>query len=106
MITGFNTNPRAAGHYFAMGPWGELSEGQTLQCCHCQYTWTLVKGSGRERGWCGRCMGYTCGNPVCGECVPAERRAENVEAGRPVLTPCPAMILVPAGVEGLEPAGG
>lgn len=92
------TNPRHSGTYFSMGLWGELTEGQTLQCCHCQHTWVLAKGSGRTRGFCQNCMGYTCG-PACVDCIPVEVRIENLEAGRPELTPVPTRIFVPAGVD-------
>lgn len=103
MITGFNTNPRASGHVFTMGLWGELWEGQTLQCSHCQHTWILKKGSGRERGFCTKCMGYTCGKPECDECVPIEQRCSNIEAGLHPLTPKPAMVLVPSEIELVSP---
>jgi hypothetical protein len=46
----------------------------TLRCCHCGGHWIPVKGSGRKRGFCCRCMGFCCG-PTCpalayGTCVP------------------------------------
>lgn len=88
-------NPRASGMFFATGLGGELVEGATLSCCHCQHTWILKKGSGKVRGFCTNCMGYTCGNPKCFECVPSEQRIENIEAGRPELAPRPVKILVP-----------
>jgi hypothetical protein len=89
------TNRRRSGFFDAMGLAGELVSGETLSCCHCQHTWVLVKGSGKVRGFCTNCMGYHCGGPNCWECVPAERRIENIEAGRPELTPCPPLIVVP-----------
>lgn len=89
-----------------MGMWGELQEGQTLSCVHCQFTWVLVKGSGRKRGFCTKCMGYTCGKRECETaCVPAERRIENLEAGRSELTPTPPLIVVPSRVEVLTSGG-
>lgn len=93
-------NRRASGVVQMMGLWGELVEGQTLSCCHCQHTWILRKGSGKLRGFCQRCMGYVCG-PGCMECIPIERRLENLEAGRPELTPAPALIVVPGGIDGI-----
>lgn len=93
------TNRRSSGTAYTMGLWGELHEGATLSCSHCQFTWVLAKGSGKSRGFCQQCMGYTCGAHACMECVPAELRMENLEAGRPELTPAPAMISVPAGVD-------
>lgn len=91
------TNRRASGTWYAMGLAGELTEGQALQCCHCQKMWLLVKGSGKQRGFCTKCMGYVCG-PSCFECVPLERRLENIEAGRPETTPTPVSIFVPPGL--------
>ncbi len=93
------TSRKASGHWFSVGLGGELTEGQTLSCCHCQRTWILQKGSGRMRGYCPRCDRYHCGNPECFECVPVERRLENAEAGRNELTPAPAMIVVPGGID-------
>lgn len=72
----------------------------TLQCCHCGTHWIPQPGSGRIRGWCSRCNGPVCG-PGCAECVPHERQIENIEAGRDVLTPLPASIVVP-GIDGLK----
>lgn len=92
------THRKASGHITVTGWYGEVEEGDTLSCVHCQGTWVVKKGSGKMRGWCERCCGYVCG-PPCSACVPAERRWENLEAGRPELTPMPAMILVPAGIE-------
>lgn len=89
------TNRRASGYWQSTGLAGEVRDGETLSCEHCQRTWVVRKGSGKVRGFCTRCMGYTCGNPACEACVPAERRAENVEAGRPPLEPPPAKILTP-----------
>lgn len=90
------TSRKASGTFYATGLWGELVEGQTLSCVHCQHTWELKRGSGKLRGYCQNCAGYVCG-PGCLECVPVERRVENVEAGRPELTPAPVKVLVPDG---------
>lgn len=92
------TNRRASGTAFTMGLWGELEEGQTLSCVHCGHTWILKKGSGKTRGFCQNCMGYVCG-PTCTACVPVERRIENIEAGRPELTPAPVSVWVPPGID-------
>lgn len=89
------TSRKRSGHFESMGLWGELTSGETLSCCHCSHTWVLQKGSGRLRGWCERCAAYHCGGPMCWECVPVERRLDNVEAGRPELTPCPVLVAVP-----------
>lgn len=87
---------KASGHFEITGPWGELRRGDTLRCVHCQHTWMVEPGSGRSRGYCTNCMGYVCGAPECEACINWERRLENLEAGRPELTPSPAMVLVPA----------
>lgn len=56
------------------------AEGQTMSCVHCQRTWEVHPGSGRERGWCLRCGGPTCGSKACTErCVPWERQLEIME---------------------------
>lgn len=89
-----HTNRRASGHFTATGLYGELKEGQTLSCCHCSFTWILQKGSGKLRGFCTNCMGYVCG-PACAACVPAERKIENIEAGRDPNTPSPVKVFVP-----------
>lgn len=92
------TNRRCSGTWFSMGLAGELTEGQTLQCAHCQYTWILKKGSGKTRGFCTNCMGYVCG-PACVECIPAEQRICNMEKGLPPNTPAPVKIFVPPGID-------
>lgn len=99
------TDRRRSGHFDAMGLAGELSHGETLSCCHCFYTWILVKGSGKVRGFCTGCMRYHCGGADCWECVPYERRIENIEAGRPELTPCPVLVTVPELPSGILTGG-
>lgn len=78
---------------------GELKRGETLSCVHCQAIWVVRPGSGIQRGYCGNCGGYHCGAPACRECVHWERKVENIEAGRPLLTPMPASILVPGTID-------
>lgn len=87
---------KASGTFHTTGLYGEQQQGATLSCCHCQHTWIVQKGSGKLRGFCQQCMGFVCG-PQCAECVPIERRIENMEAGRPENTPAPVKILVPSG---------
>ncbi len=82
---------KSSGVAQSFGVWGELEEGATLSCCHCQHTWILKKGSGKLRGFCQNCLGYVCG-PGCMECVPVERMIENMEAGRDPKTPPPVKI--------------
>lgn len=60
-----------------------LAEYSTLQCVHCGRHWTIVPGSGRVRGFCGRCNGPTCGPRCDGKCVPEELMLENLARGRP-----------------------
>ena len=74
-----------------------IEQMPTLQCCHCGFTWAYQPGSGRIRGWCMKCHGPVCG-PRCAECVPKERQLENIEAGRPLKTPSPAMVQVFGGL--------
>lgn len=56
--------------------------GVTRQCCHCGCHVLSVKGSGKIRGWCMRCNGWTCG-PNCPTahlgCVPFETLLEVME---------------------------
>lgn len=51
----------------------------THQCVHGGEHFEVVKGSGKRRGWCGRCGGPTCGAPVCDPCVPFEVQLEFME---------------------------
>jgi hypothetical protein len=53
--------------------------GSTLMCCHCGRHWTPIRGSGRIRGFCLKCMDVTCGSPECLECVPYQKRLELME---------------------------
>jgi len=84
-----------AGYTRTTGPYGEVVDCDTLRCCHCSFSWEVVAGSGVQRGFCTRCMGYTCGSPSCMVCIPYFQRLDNVEHGRPALTPPPATVLVP-----------
>lgn len=82
------------GHVELMGPYGERLELDTIQCVHCQRHMESRIGD-PERYYCQNCGGYVCG-PGCMECVPKERKLENVEAGLDPLTPGAPKILVPA----------
>lgn len=71
---------------------GVQEERDLLTCAHCQHTWAVVPGSGRERGWCRRCGGPTCHRPACARrgCVPFARWLEAVERkGRTAAPPEP-----------------
>ena len=49
----------------------------TLKCEHCRYTWIPIKGSGKKRGFCMKCMGVLCGKKECLiECLPYIKRLE------------------------------
>ena len=56
-----------------------MVERDCLQCVHCQYTWFVEPGSGKERGWCTGCDGPTCGGKECQVCVPFMKRIEEWE---------------------------
>ena len=58
----------------------------TLQCVHCQAHFVVVKGSGKKRGFCTRCMGPTC-SPQCHECRPAEQQLEEEERRDRLINP-------------------
>lgn len=80
----------------------EFGEKQAdyLHCCHCGKSHLVASAlnelcAGKPAlGFCARCNHPTC--PTCTECVPNERQIENIEAGRPVLTPAPVMAAFPA----------
>ena len=67
MITGYKPN----GYFTTSTGDGVKVEGETRQCCHCQYTWQYRPGSGITRGWCMKCAGLICGRP---ECVADQKR--------------------------------
>jgi hypothetical protein len=70
---------KASGHVFVFGEKDE--EYDTIQCKHCGGHWRWIQGSGRERGFCMRCMGPTCGQEKCEmTCVPFEKELEIMEA--------------------------
>lgn len=56
--------------------------GDTCQCVHCGAHWLWIKGSGRKRGWCINCQGFTCGTRACDPCVPWEKKLDLYEAGK------------------------
>ena len=104
---GFKGRPRAVrnahGYTKTTGPFGEIVNADTLQCCHCGGHVEIVVGSGIERGTCWRCRdsnkpgsGFVCGRPPCmAACIPFEKKLENIEAGLPDMTPLAPKILVP-----------
>lgn len=58
-----------------------IEVAHTLQCCHCGGHYVSVKGSGKRRGFCMKCMGVTCGSVKCDNCIPTEKMLDNIEKG-------------------------
>lgn len=61
---------------------GVVVQSDTISCCHCGCVYQWKPGSGKRRGFCLRCNGFTCGTPRCDACIPVEQLLENIEAGR------------------------
>lgn len=57
----------------------------TKQCPHCQMHFVSVKGSGKIRGFCTKCMAVTCGKIACNICVPFEKKLEEFEKGKIII---------------------
>jgi hypothetical protein len=75
-----HTTRRPHGALLATHLDGTLEERDILVCCHCQYTWAVIPGSRRRRGWCLKCDGPLCGKKTCmTTCEPFERWLEEVE---------------------------
>lgn len=62
---------------------GPTVQQDTVNCRHCGRVWVWMPGSGRVRGWCSRCNGFTCGAVQCDQCQPLEAYLEALEAGKP-----------------------
>lgn len=75
---------RISGELITTSAEGKVTHEPTIMCSHCGKSWVPKKGSGRRRGVCLLCNGYTCGAPGCDACVPMEQMLENFEAGRPL----------------------
>lgn len=87
------------GHLISVSPDGNTDDAwDTVNCCHCGLPMVIRPGSGKVRGFCGRCGGIFCG-PHCEECVPVEQYLENIEQGRP-LDYRPIRVAVPAAPPG------
>lgn len=67
--------PKADGYIFVDGQ--EVAE--TKQCPHCGAHFQIVRGSGRKRPFCMRCMSPTCLRPQCRACVPFEKKLRIME---------------------------
>jgi hypothetical protein len=61
MIHGHNP----AGYFETATEQGQRVEGETRQCCHCQFIWEYKPGSGIRRGWCLKHNGFLCGREEC-----------------------------------------
>lgn len=56
-----------------------ILERDTLMCVHCGQHYIVQPGSGKQRGFCTKCMGVTCGRRKCKKCVPLEQFIESLE---------------------------
>jgi len=66
-----------AGYARTTHPDGRVVEQDTRQCCHCCAHFPVREGSGKVRGFCPRCMDYTCGNPACDPCNALKQRLKS-----------------------------
>ncbi len=76
---------RVAGSFQITGPLlpGQMPEGETLMCIHCQKQWAIRPGSGIHRGFCQNCNGVTCGKLKCETtCTHFEKMLELAEGYR------------------------
>lgn len=64
---------------------GGREVADTLQCPHCQMHFVSIKGSGRLRGFCTKCMAVTCGKISCNACMPFEKKLEAFEKGEVII---------------------
>lgn len=53
--------------------------GFSLQCPHCGAHFLSVKGSGKRRAFCTKCMAVTCGDRACDACKPFEKWLSEME---------------------------
>lgn len=59
---------------------GADAQRATYMCPHCQEHFLTVKGSGRPRGFCTKCMAPTCGKPDCeARCDPWQKKIDRIE---------------------------
>ena len=73
--------PKPKGYLYTVESDGRMEEHDTFQCCHCNAHFMIVKGSGKIRGFCMKCMQVTCGKLECDICVPFEKKLEAIERG-------------------------
>ncbi len=91
--------PKPHGHGEYTGPYGEIQHVDVITCCHCRRGVEVRVGTLGGGGFCALCYngtansGWTCGRVVCQLHVPYEVQLDNADAGRPLLTPRPAMAM-------------
>lgn len=78
MIHLIHTKPKANGVQIITGESGTV-QSDTVCCVHCRHHWVVKPGSNKKRGFCMKCMGPTCGNKQCDNCVPYMKMIENIE---------------------------
>lgn len=78
---------------------GPVTQADTVQCVHCQYTSLWVADSPRWWSFCTKCAGLICGQREClaRGCVHKEQQLDNIERGLP-LDYKPVIVHVPAAV--------
>ena len=80
MPFGKNLNKNAAsGYVIVTDPNLGNLENETRMCIHCGTHWKYQPGSGKDRGLCLRCNGFTCGKKTCDPCYPIEARIDEME---------------------------
>lgn len=76
-----HTTRNPSGYTVSLNADGSTIETDTHQCCHCSKHFDVVKGSGKIRGFCSKCMKVTCGAPQCNEHFSFEERMDLFEKG-------------------------
>ena len=70
---------RVGGYGILTGSSAEIEELDTFTCCHCNGVQFIRPGSGTQRGYCFNCNQPTCGKERCLNCIPFERKMEEME---------------------------
>lgn len=70
---------RLGGYLIGTGNFTTI-ERDTVQCVHCGMHYIVQPGSGKQRGFCLKCMGATCGQAQCHTCVTIAQRLDMHEA--------------------------
>lgn len=71
-----HTSPKTKGTIIITEEMGKVIEHETHQCVHCGKHWILIPGSGKDRGYCLKCNGLTCGRKECDPCRPYMKQIE------------------------------